>query len=343
MDSPLMRAIRRRLAARPPGESPTYATASDAPLAPRGLDLHAAAGAADAAAARGLLARYQARLTPDTRRRQIADLACFAAFLALATGAPPGDLADDPAAWAGVSWGLVEAFVAWQLQQGYAIGSINVRLSSVKVYARLACQAGALSVDALAAIRLVNGFRRAAGARVDAQRSATRVGAKKSTPTRLTPAQAGALKAAARGRDLFLLCLLLDHGLRAGELALLESRQFDRDRGLLRFYRPKVNLTQTHRLSLDAAAAAAWLDDAPATGPVFPSTRQIARIVAAAGVAVGVTGLSPHDCRHYWATAATRAGTPLKALQDAGGWASPAMPLRYAESTAIANDGVRLD
>jgi hypothetical protein len=33
---------------------------------------------------------------------------------------------------------------------------------------------------------------------------------------------------------------------------------------------------------------------------------------------------------------------PLKALQDAGGWSRPAMPLCYAESAEIANDGVTL-
>jgi integrase len=32
-----------------------------------------------------------------------------------------------------------------------------------------------------------------------------------------------------------------------------------------------------------------------------------------------IAKLSPHDCRHYWATTAMRAGTDIKALQDAGG------------------------
>ena len=36
---------------------------------------------------------------------------------------------------------------------------------------------------------------------------------------------------------------------------------------------------------------------------------------------------------------ATRKGG---ALQDAGGWASPAMPLRYVEAAKIANQGVLL-
>jgi len=30
-------------------------------------------------------------------------------------------------------------------------------------------------------------------------------------------------------------------------------------------------------------------------------------------------------------------------LKDAGGWNSPAMPLRYIEAAKIANEGVRLE
>ena len=60
------------------------------------------------------------------------------------------------------------------------------------------------------------------------------------------------------------------------------------------------------------------------------------------GAAVGLVGLSAHDLRHYWAPRAARSGTPLDRLQDAGGWASPAMPLRYVEAAKIANQGVLL-
>jgi len=60
------------------------------------------------------------------------------------------------------------------------------------------------------------------------------------------------------------------------------------------------------------------------------------------GLAISVHGLSARDCRHHWATQAARNGTPIDRLQDAGGWASPAMPLRYVEAARIANEGVRL-
>jgi integrase len=139
------------------------------------------------------------------------------------------------------------------------------------------------------------------------------------------------------------MCLLLDHGLRVGEVAALLVEDFDLDRGVLPFYRSKVDKTQKHRLSKDAHAAAETLiPSLEAEGKLFAVVDRMLRTrVGQLGAAVGLD-LSPHDCRHYWATAATRAGTPIKALQDAGGWASPAMPLRYAESAEIANDGVKL-
>jgi integrase len=121
-------------------------------------------------------------------------------------------------------------------------------------------------------------------------------------------------------------------------------------------YRPKVDLTQTHRLT-DATlvAALAYLrHDAPAEGPCWIGVRKDGSVVGTMGERairarvrvlgqqVGIANLSPHDCRHAWATSAMRGGTDVAALQDAGGWASPAMPLRYAESSAIANERVYL-
>ena len=73
------------------------------------------------------------------------------------------------------------------------------------------------------------------------------------------------------------------------------------------------------------------------------TARALTDRVRTLGTAVGLTGLSAHDLRHYWATRAARNGTPLDRLQDAGGWASPAMPLRYVETARIANEGVLLD
>jgi integrase len=319
----------------------------DLPLAPRQLTLDLkvarAGAAANAAAAARTFAQYRDRLADHTRRRHDSDLACFAAYLrAMGIGGATA-LEDDPAAWAGVTWGLVAGFVAWQSSEGYAIGSMNVRLSTVKVYAALATKAGTLMPDEYAQIKLVAGFRHAEGRRVDAKRPVSRKPhTKRPAPISISPAHASLLKQQPDPRDRLLLCLLLDHGLRVGEAASLTAAAFDLSGGMLRFYRPKVDKVQTHALSPDALAAALACQPLPADESLFGVERTIQRTVARLGALVGLVRLSPHDCRHAWATFATRAGTPTKALQDAGGWSSPAMPLRYAESAEIANDGVKL-
>jgi len=315
---------------------------------------------ANRAAAAHMFGEYRARRAAHTLRRQDADLALFEQFLH-STGATVGDLACDVDAWAGVSWGLVAAFVRWQLLQGYAIGSVNVRLATVKAYAKLAMYAGVIPVGEYAMIKTVGGYRHAEGRNLDATRAITRKSTKKAMSATLTSAQAAQLKQqphTAQGRrDTLLLCLLLDHGLRVGELAALTVEAIDLSTGTFTFYRPKVHKTQTHKLSADAlrAAFAYVRHDAPTSGPLLlgsrkdgslqgtMSERAITERVRVLGRLVGVDGLSPHDLRHHWATVAMRNGTDVKSLQDAGGWSSPAMPLRYAESAAIANQGVKLD
>ncbi len=99
-----------------------------------------------------------------------------------------------PAAWRGVSWGLVEGFVKWMLNLGYSVSSVNNRLSAVKVYARLAAKAGVIPPTELALIREVRGYGNTEGKRVDAGRGQSRLGFKKEEAIVLTAAQAGQLK-----------------------------------------------------------------------------------------------------------------------------------------------------
>lgn len=317
--------------------------------------------AANEAAARHRFSDYRARRADHTLRRQDADLALFASFLS-SLGIQVGDLAHEPAAWRGITWGLVEAFVKWQLSLGYAIPSINVRLSTVKTYARLALQSGTLTPEEYALIRSVKGFSHREQQRLDQRRPRQRVGTKKPAPVALTPQQATALKTQPNTpqgrRDALLMCLLLDHGLRVGEVAALRVENLDLDAGILRFFRPKVGKTQTHRLSpdtLEILHRCVALNDLP-TNPHAPllraslkdgslgkagmTTRAITQRVRFLGEQLGITGLSAHDCRHYWATQAARRGVDPFALQQAGGWASLAMPRRYIADNEIANAGL---
>jgi len=325
-------------------------------------ELQQAAQAANQAAARHRFADYQTRRAEETLRRQQADLGLFQDFLAQ-LGIPSGDLMHDPQAWQGMSWGLVEAFIQWQLREGYAIPSINVRLSTIKTYARLAMQAGSLSPQDYALIRAVQGYNQQEKRRLDSRRPRHRVGFKKAAPVLLTAEQAAALKSqpdTPQGRrDCVMMCLLLDHGLRVGELAALVVEELDLNQEVLRFYRPKVGKEQIHRLTMDtlnALRAYATSGDLPSAGPLLRrslkngqlgksgmSERAITQRVNVLGQTLGIFCLSAHDCRHYWATSAARHGTDPFSLQQAGGWSSLAMPRRYVEDNEIANEGVKLE
>lgn len=322
--------------------------------------LETISGAADEAATTAVFADFLLRKSDNTLRTHAAGLSAFSEFLCLAGIDAPGgeELQRDPGAWRGLSWGVVEAFAKWLLNQGYAIATINNRISTVKVYAALAMKAGALAPDELTKIQTVTGYNGTEARRVDERRKQQRRGHKKDAHVSISSDQAAALKQhpdTPQGRrDALLLSLLLDHGLRVGEVARLQVTDFDLKAGRLHFYRPKVDQEQTHKLSSDSlrTAVAYFQNDAPAIGRAFLGSRKdgrltrramtarsITRRVRALGEAVGIAGLSAHDCRHFWAT--QWAGrVDLFRLQEAGGWSSLAMPRRYTERAAIANEGM---
>ena len=344
--------------------------------------------AANRAAAAWAFVDYRSRKSANTLRTQDAALDHFARFLAdlagrgRAAAAGAGlDLADldaaaaawadldgaalaaSAAAWRGVTWGIVEAWRTALLQEGYSVATVNNRLSTIRVYAGLASKAGAVPVDELTLLKAVGGYGATEGKRLDERRPRARVGPKKAAAVPLSLDQARALKRPAddtgqAARDVFIMALLLDHGLRVGELAALTVGALDLDQGLMTFYRPKVDMTQTHRLTAAALTAARrYLAMRPAGAPaglwvasdrrgrLLPrpmSVRAISARVGLLGLDVGAAGLSPHDCRHYWASTAAKSGTGVFSLRDAGGWSSVAMPARYVAAADIANEGVIL-
>jgi len=307
-------------------------------------------------AQQSVLQDYQDRKSQQTLRRQKADIALFEQFLASAGHKVEG-LVYDLAVWSFVTWGLVEAFNRWQLEQGYATGSINVRLATIKVYVQLSAKAGHIPHQEFALIKTVQGYRLTDARNVDEKREQTRrPDAKKEMPVSLSPVHAALLKKqpdTKKGRrDSLLMCFLLDHGLRVSEVADLNISSVNVQSGQLTIYRHKTNKTQIHDLSSDTyQAARLYLADCdPGQEPLFMgicskdrvSTSSLNERVTQLGKFIGVKGLSPHDCRHFYATDALKNGTDIKSLQDAGGWNSPAMPLRYAESAKVANSGVKL-
>lgn len=316
---------------------------------------------------------FNGRKADNTLRAYRSDLGSFAAFLSDASKgavAVTGDaLQTTPAAWTGVTWGLVQAFVQWLLKAGASTATVNRKLAAVKVYAALAAEAGAIEgQDAARIANRIHGYTGKAARNVDRERATagapTRQSTKKAAHVALTVDQVRALKAhpdTPQGRrDALLMALLLDHGLRVGEVALLTVDAFYSDEsGTFTFYRPKVGKEQRHRLTEDTlrALTAYMLHDAPDRGALLfrqsakggqlktgagISERNLSERVRTIGRRIGIENLSAHDCRHSWATRAVAAGTEAFALRDAGGWASLAMPSRYVEAAAIANERVKL-
>lgn len=356
-----------------------------------------AARVANEKAREGILERYLETCSDQTIRRHKAAIALFEHYLEEArkrveanlTLRPMRNLFDDLAQWASISFGLVEGFREWMKTQGYAIGTINVRLDSVKMFCTLAMQADYLDTAEHARIYRVRKIRPSEGRNIDEKRERQGVGtrkqgSKKARPNLVDPLLHRRLKDAllAEGsdlalRDLLLVCFLADHGLREGEVSGLPADCIDMERGTFTFYRHKVHKTQTHWLSDDTAMAARLYfgrfrptkrlfegdprsvkvrengqvyrgktrEDGYDETSIYVRIRELGRRYLTKtlpdGRQVPLDNLSPHDLRHSWATEqARKKGVDIKALQDAGGWSSPFMPLGYIVSNEIANDGL---
>lgn len=266
-----------------------------------------------------------------------------------------------PAAWQGVTWGLVEGFVKWLLNQGYSLASVNNRLSAVKVYARLAAKAGVIPPAEHALIREVRGYGATEGKRVNTSRPKTRLGHKKEAAIVLTAEQSRRLKTAhpptPQGiRDRLLICLLLDLGLRASEVAALSVEDFV-EPGHVIVYRQKTDTVDRMELSADILQVlAAYEPYRRREGLLLRGSRKNEQLteqtmsVRAIGQRVKILGrdilsiweLSPHDLRHTWATRAARNSNPF-VLRDAGGWTNMQTPGRYVERAKVVNQGIQLD
>jgi len=264
-------------------------------------------------------------------------------------------------AWIGITWGLVEGFVKWLLNQGYSVASVNNRLSAVKVYARLAARAGAIPPTEHALIKEVRGYGLTEGKRLDEKRQRNRIGYKKREAIVLSAAQAGRLKShhppTPQGlRDRLLICLLLDLGLRASEAAALRVEDLEPPQQIA-VYRQKTDSLDRMILSRDLLQALA--DYAPYRRPqgiLLRGSRKNGKLtqqvmsVRAIGSRVkllgrdilGIWELSPHDLRHTWATRAASGSNPF-ALRDAGGWSNMQTPGRYVERAQVVNEGIELD
>jgi integrase len=322
--------------------------------------------AATAAAMEGIFEDYHARKSPNTLDSHRYVLLLFTKFLQQ-FNYQPGDFFNEAEAWRGLKWGLVDAFVKWMINtQNYAMGTVNLYLSVIKTYAHLAMRSGVIPHEDFTMITSIPAYSIRDGIRIDTvrvhQHMTTRRTTQKPAPIIITEAQANNLKThpdTPQGRrDALLMIILLDHGLRIGEVALLRSENVDLEGRTFKFVRPKVFKEQIHEMTPDSyhAFVEFMTKDRPKKGYLLKrslrsgylsdqpwSKQAMMRHVHELGVMrLGYPHFCAHDCRHYYATMAARCKTEPFALRDAGGWNSLAMPNKYVEGQAIANAGVKL-
>ena len=314
---------------------------------------------ADRLSAAAAFDEYRAARPQSTLNRQAGELRRFADYLR-AKHVDVGELATDPKAWNGITFGLVNGFKLAMLADGFAVDTVNVTLAMIRTVS------GIPPKDA----RNIDGNRKRT--RRTSKTVHTKDGirvrrtTKKATSNTLNADQVKNLKETcdvstpAGRRDAVLLALLADLGLRVGEVVGLEVGAVDLVARTLTFERPKVDKIQTHALRNGTyAAIAAYMPDAPAAGPMSaPLLRStdktgkythagmtrfgIAKRLQVLGERIGISNLSPHDLRHSWATRAAANETSAFALRDAGGWSTLAMPSLYVAAAEIANAGVKL-
>jgi len=334
-----------------------------------GDDLARAGQAADHASRRDAFSEYHAQQTDNTRAAQRDALKCFSTYLAQAgIRREAEDLYQDAEAWRGTSAGLLKGFRKWLLEQGFAIGTLNHRLSIIRQYCRLANAAGTIPDEVLDLVLAVKGYGGKTGRNLDVDRTRrsvpTRRSTKKAAPTPVSTAQALRLKTETtrpelprrrkhdlllEARDALLMGLFIEHAFRVSEVVGLNIEDFDLEKSTVTVYREKTDETQIHKLKKHTLLAASrYLAETGATtGPLFLGyqRRRITRYglydrVRVLGRQVGLPALSPHDLRHYWTYDALGNATPVDRVQSGGNWKSPTMVLKYARRTGIANEGV---
>lgn len=170
---------------------------------------------------------YHQTIAVNTLARQRNDLARLATFLT-SQGIPvTGEqLLHQPNSWSQVTAVHLQTFIEHQLAQNFTPSTVNVRLATLRRYARLAYEAGVLEAERVREITAVSNLP------IDGTKKSTRRGHKKAAPILLTNEDAAYLKSPQTDhpqarRDALLFCLLLDHGLRASEAAALTWRHIE--------------------------------------------------------------------------------------------------------------------
>lgn len=327
--------------------------------------MHQVGQVANAHATNAVFTKFTATKAANTVRRYQDDLGTFVQYLADVTITTDVEsLMTSPKAWAGMTWGIVEGYKAWLLRKGFAIRTVNVKLSVVKAFADLAMKAGAIAGDEASKIKGIGGFAGREAKNVDSKRTQKRMSTKKEqfnvVNTDVVKQLLGRDLDSPQGRrDAVMIGLMAYFGLRVGELVDLKVSDVDMINGVLKVYRPKVDKHQVYTLKngLLKAMTAYYACDCDMSNKDLPLLRAsrkggkldkaglnrfaIAKRIAMLGQELGIKNLSPHDFRHTGATEVAKAGDVAK-LMNWGGWTNPTTAIAYVERGRVANEGVEL-
>lgn len=286
--------------------------------------------------------RYQQTKSQNTLNNQRSDLRNFASWLVEHNSNIAlfkDELFNYPYGWEMVTQPLILRYIESQLDEGFAITTLNRRLSTIKVYAKLAFQAGIGNGYNILQIESISSYSDREKVRIDEKREKCRISSKKENALILEQNQLERIFQWANDDGILnLVLLLVDHGLRISEAMSLEYEDF-KD-GHFRIYRSKVNKTQVHKCSSRLWQSIQDTPDSEKYGLVTKySVRTVQRRIEKWGQLLDIQ-LSAHDFRHYWATKMAHKGIPMDQLRTAGGWNSFAMPARYIADTEVANEGM---
>lgn len=213
---------------------------------------------------------YHAKLRENTRLRQRYDLASFSEYLEAASVTRSVDaLYNDADAWRGMSRGVLSGFVAWMIKQGFSMGTINVRISTIHKYCELAKDAEVISEEAYDLILLVKGHRGKEARNIDKSRKdeglkTRRLHSKKAQPTHVETGQALKMKHTTSRHnrknlsdaDALMMGLFIEHALRLGELVLLDVTSINLKTNKITIYREKTDDTDIQKLQKHTRLAA---------------------------------------------------------------------------------------
>ena len=314
---------------------------------------------------------YLSRKAQNTIDSQRTDLKTFCDYLLDVGVTLNADaLQNNPNVWTDVTYGLVEGFVKWLLAKGYATSSINRKLSTIKVYTKLAYKAGTIDTDTNAKIRIVSGYSGKDATNIDNKRDVTRLTNKKEESNFLSPKQYKELVALQRDnnvglRNKVVLGLLFEYGLRVSEVVQLPLANIDIDNGRMTVYRHKTGETTNFDLLvtpdfyrllkqyMNLCNSTQYYLMLPATqktlldptyddnGNVQPLSRiAVQRWLTRQGKRIGIDKLTPHDARHTALQLLLEQDLNDSVIMDFFGWRTRNMIDQYRQQRAVANKGI---